>query len=544
MSPAISRLRLTLSLVAVAAGLFMGLLDLSIVTIVIPEIGRSLDASFAEMSWVVNAYVLATAALIIPAGKLGDLIGRKRVFAAGMAVFAGASLLCGVVPNTGALIAFRALQGVGGAAMVTLSLAIISYLLPDDKKALGWSLWGAVGGLALAAGPTMGGVLTEFSTWRWVFIVNVPIAALALPAVILAVPEPRGDRGAAERFDWPGLVTVVAGLATLSLGLLQGQQWGWGSARIVTLLASASVLLAAFLVVESTSEAPMVPLGYFRNPRFAAACAGWFGAMFAFISIFFYLPVYLEVVRGYSVLKASLALSPGPFTAFLVAPLAGLLSRRVGPASISLAGVSIIITGVLLTSFVDTDWPYARLVLLAAFTGVGFGLAVPTLTELAMGAVADADAGIGAGVFNTVRQVAAVLGVSSLGAVLQARMVAVFANGLSASTVIGPELRGVVQREFETRAAQRTGLEGVALPPQLAGEIHRLASLALVDGLQAVFIVAGSVGVAALLLTSALLLRSRLASSAEAALGARPTPQSAYAAVADTDQAPTHFEGS
>jgi EmrB/QacA subfamily drug resistance transporter len=497
---------MALALFAIGAGLFMGLLDLSIVTIVIPEIARDLDAEFVEMSWVVNAYVLATAALIMPAGKLGDLIGRKRVFGGGMAIFALASLLCGMAPNAGALIAFRAIQGLGGAAMVTLSLAILSYVLPDDKKALGWSLWGAVGGLALATGPSLGGVLTEFSTWRWVFIVNVPIAALALPLVAFMIPERRAERLEGVRLDWAGLITVVAGLAALSLGLLQGQQWGWGSTRIVTLLAASGVLFSAFFFIETRVAAPMVPLRYFRNPRFSAACAGWFGAMFAFISIFFYLPVYLEVVREYSVLKASLALSPGPFMGFFVAPVAGVLSRRIGPSPVSVAGMSIVISAVLLTSFIDLDWPYARLVVLSLFTGTGFGLAVPTLTELAMGAVGSEDAGIGAGVFNTVRQVAAVMGVSSLGAVLQERMASSFADALAGSTVIAPELQSAVQAEFESRAAQRSGLEGLsALPPDLALEIQHLASVALVDGLRSVFIVAGSVCIAALTLTVGLL---------------------------------------
>ncbi len=505
-----SGLRLPLALVAIAAGLFMGLLDLSIVTIVIPEIGRALDADFVSLSWVVNAYVLATAAMIIPAGKLGDLIGRKRVFAAGMVIFATASLLCGLAPNIETLIVFRALQGIGGAAMVTLSLAILSYVLPEEKRALGWSLWGAVGGLALAVGPSMGGLLTEFAAWRWVFIVNVPIAAIALPLVITMVPERRGAQMSLAQLDWAGLFTVVAGLAALSLGLLQGQQWGWGSPRIVALLTTAAALFSAFLVIESVVRAPMVPLGYFRKPRFSAACAGWFSAMFAFISIFFFLPVFLEVVKEYSVLKASLALSPGPLTSFFVAPMAGLISRRTGPTPVSLAGIAVIITGVLVISWVDTGWPYERLILVAAFTGIGFGLAVPTLTELAMSAVAAEDVGVGAGVFNTVRQVAAVMAISSLGAVLQQRMVASFADRLGAAPAIPPDVAAHLQTEFAAQAAQRSGLQSLPLPPEIVAEVHRIASLALVDGLQSVFIVAAALALGGLALASLLLFRARL----------------------------------
>lgn len=512
--PGCSPARTVVATVAVAAGLFMGLLDLSIVSIVVPEIGRSLDAGFTQMSWVVNAYVLLTAAAIIPAGKLGDAIGRKRVFAAGMALFAVSSLACGLAPNVGSLIAFRALQGVGGAGMVTLSLALISHVLPPDKKAVGWTVWSATGGLALAAGPSLGGVLTEVSTWRWVFIVNVPIAAVALPVVILAVGEARDETATRLRIDWPGLATIVGALTALSLGLLQGEQWGWTSARVLGLLTSSVAMFAAFLLIELAVASPMVPLRYFRNPRFTAACAGWFGAMFAFISIFFFLPLYLEVVRQYTVLKASLALSPGPFTAFLIAPVAGVAARRLGTSQVAATGVAVIAAATLVTSTVTTGWTYPQLVLLAALTGIGFGAAVPTLTELAMESLEPHETGIGAGVFNTVRQIAAVVALSTLGAALQERMVSSFARVLSESAVIAPGLQPAVQGEFERRAAQRSGLASGELPPQLAAEIHRLASLAIVDGLHVVYLIAGGVCAAALAVAGTLLLRARMPESA------------------------------
>jgi EmrB/QacA subfamily drug resistance transporter len=522
-----SSLRTALAVFAVAAGLFMGLLDLSIVSIVIPEIGRALDAEFTELSWVVNAYILVTAAAIIPAGKLGDAIGRKRVFGAGMAVFAVASLLCGIAPNAGSLIAFRALQGLGGAGMVTLSLALLTAVMPEDRQRLGWMIWSATGGLALAAGPSLGGVLTEYSSWRWVFIVNVPIAAVALPLLVVNVAERKGASLQGVRFDWAGLVTVVGGLALLSFGLLQGQQWGWTSTRIVALLAAAGVSLAAFFIVEARVSTPMVPLRYFRKPRFAAACAGWFGAMFAFISIFFFLPVYLEVVREYSVLKAALALSPGPFMAFLMAPIAQVLARKRGAGPITLLGIATIATAVFITSFIDTEWTYTQLVMLALLTGVGFGLAVPTLTELAMGSLDERDMGVGAGVFNTARQVAGVIAVASLGAALQQRMVSSFASALNASTALPEGIRPAVQQEFERRAAQRGGLTEGEIPPELAVEIHRLASIALVDGLQLVFVIAASVAVAALAVASALLLaaRARDTEGSEAASRSQVQPE-------------------
>ena len=527
-----SPLRMWLAVLGVAAGLFIGLLDLSIVTIVVPEVGRALDADFTEMSWVVNAYVLVTAAAIIPAGKLGDAIGRKRVFTAGMALFAAASLACGLAPNAGALIAFRAVQGLGGAAAVTLSLALISQILPPDKKAVGWILWSATGGLALAAGPSLGGVLTEFSTWRWVFIVNVPIAALALPAVMLFVDGRQEKAPAAGSFDWAGLLAIVGGLVTLSLGLLQGEQWGWSSTRIVGLLTASAALLSAFFIIESVVAAPMVPLRYFRNPRFAAACAGWFGAMFAFIAIFFFLPVYLEVVREYSVLKASVALSPGPFMAFLIAPVAGVLSSRLGPSRVSMLGVAIVSGGALLTSQIDESWSYEQLVLLSMFTGVGFGCAVPSLTQLAMEALDPREVGVGAGVFNTVRQVAAVVALSSLGAILQERMISAFSSSIT-SSAIPAGIQPAVRDEFARRAAQRAALSAGSLPPDLAAEIHRLASLAMVDGLQLVFLTAGVVCVGWLLVASALLLRAPAAATERAHERADVEPD--FAALPDVE---------
>jgi EmrB/QacA subfamily drug resistance transporter len=526
MASATSRYRTPLAVFAVVAGLFMGLLDLSIVTIVIPEVGRDLDASFTQMSWVVNAYVLVTAAAIIPAGKLGDATGRKRVFAGGMAIFAVASLLCGLAPNAGSLIAFRALQGLGGAAMVTLSLALLSQILPENRRQLGWMIWSATGGLALAAGPSLGGILTEVSTWRWVFIVNVPIAAIALPLVLANAAEQRSDAARGVRLDWAGLVTVVGGLAALSLGLLQGQDWGWTSVPVVGLLGGAAVLLIAFLVIEQAVELPMVPLRYFRNPRFAAACAGWFGAMFAFIAIFFFLPVYLEVVREYSVLKASFALSPGPFMAFLFAPVSMFAAHRFGPAAVSLTGILIVGAGVLATSRLTADWSYAQIVLLSMVTGMGFGLAVPTLTDLAMGALDADDVGVGAGVFNSVRQVAAVVALSTLGAALQQRMASSFSGALATSAV--PDgIRPAVQAEFERRATQRTGLEDTGLPADIAAEVARLASVALVDGLALVYVVAGVVCLAMLTAAAALLVRVRSVAEFGAPVGAVDAPRTA-----------------
>lgn len=499
--------RVIFALFSIAAGLFMGLLDLSIVTIAVPEIARSLDASFVEQSWVVNAYTLATAAMILPAGKLADTIGRKRVFAGGMVLFTAASLLCGLAPNVETLIAFRALQGVGGAAMVTVSLAILTYTLPGNRQELGFALWGATGGLALAAGPSLGGVLTEFTTWRWIFIVNLPIAALALPLLLINVEERRGE-STGLRQDWVGLFTVVGGLTALSLGLLQGEQWGWGSVRILGLLGGSALMFIAFLVNESRVAAPMVPLHYFRIPRFAAASALWFGAMFAFISIFFFLPIYLQVVKDYSILEASLALSPGPFTAFLIAPISGVISRKRGPIGPAFAGVAIVISGALINSQIDDGWSYLQLVLIAALTGSGFGLATPALTQMAMGSIATEDAGIGAGVFNTVRQIGAVTGVSALGAILQERMVDSFSGSL-AQSAIPTAVRPAVEDQFARTAAQRGGLDSFPAPPEIGAEIQRLASLGLVDGLQLVFLVAGLVCLAALAAGALLLVRVR-----------------------------------
>jgi predicted MFS family arabinose efflux permease len=302
----------------------------------------------------------------------------------------------------------------------------------------------------------------------------------------------------------------------LSLGLLQGQSWGWTSPRVVSALAGAAVLLSAFVVIESTVETPMVPLRYFRNVRFSAACVGWFGAMFAFISIFFFLPVYLEVVREYTVLKASLALSPGPFMAFLMAPFAQVLARRRGAPPVVVAGLMIIASAVFLTSFVDTDWSYTQLILVALLTGTGFGLAVPTLTELAMGALDDRDMGVGAGVFNTVRQVAGVVAIASLGAALQERMISSFSSVLSVSAGVPEGIKPAIREEFERRAAQRSGLTEGGLPAGLAGEIHRLASVALVDGLQLVFIIAASVCAVALAVAVVLLIGARAADEAVA----------------------------
>jgi MFS family permease len=268
-------------------------------------------------------------------------------------------------------------------------------------------------------------------------------------------------------------------------------------------------------------KSPMVPLHYFKIPRFAAANALWFGAMFAFISVFFFLPIYLQVVKDYSVLKAALALSPGPFTAFLVAPVSGLISRRRGPVGPAFLGVAIVSMGTLITTQIEPDWAYWQIVAMSSFTGIGFGLATPALTQMSMSAISANDAGIGAGVFNTVRQVGAVMGVSTLGAILQDQMRSSFSGSLSSSS-IPAQFHPAIEDEFARSAAQRGGELPAGIPPQVAAEIDNLSALALVDGLQVVYLVAGLVCIGFLLLGAGLLARGRQALKA-------PEPQPARA---------------
>lgn len=406
------------TLIIVCVAIFMLLLDITIVNVALPKIQRSLDASFTDLQWVVDAYSLLLASVVLNAGSLGDLLGRKRVFLTGVVLFTIASALCGAATTPLFLNLARGAQGIGGAIMFAVSLALLSQEFHGKERGTAFGIWGATIGAAVAIGPLVGGALTEWAGWRWIFLVNLPIGAACLLAGMRVLHESR-DEGHGG-IDWAGQATLSAGLFGLVLGLLRGNDSGWSSSRVVGLLAGAVAALVAFGIVELRQENPMFDVRLFRVPAFAGAQIVAFTISSAMFAQFLYLTLYLQNILRYSPLQAGLRFLPLSMISFFIAPLSGRLSARI-PIRVLLG------TGMLLVALalylmdgvrVSSGWT----TLLAGFLvgGVGIGMVNPPLATTAVSVVPPQRAGMAAGVNNTFRQVGIATGIAGLGAIFSA----------------------------------------------------------------------------------------------------------------------------
>ncbi|MGH2877056.1 MAG: DHA2 family efflux MFS transporter permease subunit, partial [Solirubrobacteraceae bacterium] len=316
------------TLIAVSVATFMLLLDITVVNTALPSIQRDLSAGFTDLQWVIDAYTLSLAAVVLTAGSIADRVGRRAVFAAGLGIFAVASLAAGLAPDATFLNVARAVQGIGGAAMFAVSLALVAQeFAPGSERAKAMGIYGATIGAAVAVGPLVGGAITSGLGWRWVFFLNVPIGAAALAITFARLRESRNPD--AGRIDWLGLVTFSSGLLALVLALLRGNADGWGSATIVSLFAVAAVLLAAFVVVQGRVAEPMLPLSLFRSRAFTGVQLAAFSVSASLFALFLYLTLYLQSYLGYSPLQAGLRYLPITIVPLLVAPAAVALMGRV-----------------------------------------------------------------------------------------------------------------------------------------------------------------------------------------------------------------------
>ncbi|HZC75423.1 MAG TPA: DHA2 family efflux MFS transporter permease subunit, partial [Gaiellaceae bacterium] len=322
-------------LIVVCVAVFMLLLDITVVNVALPDIDKGLNTSFTDLQWVVDAYALTLAATMLNAGSLGDLLGRKRVFLVAIALFTVASALCGAAQSPTWLIVARGAQGIGGAGMFAVSLAIISQEFHGRERGTAFGIWGATVGLAVAIGPLVGGALTTYVGWRWIFFVNIPIGIAVVAGGLYELHETRDEEHGG--FDLPGLVTLTAGLFALVLGLLRGPDWGWSSGRIVGLFAAAAVLLGAFAAIELRQERPMFDFHLFKVPTFTGAQTTAFAVSSGMFAQFLFLPLYLENVLGYSAVATGVRFLPLSLVSFVVAPIAGRLSERM-PVRLLLGG--------------------------------------------------------------------------------------------------------------------------------------------------------------------------------------------------------------
>jgi len=405
------------TLIAVSVAIFMLLLDITVVNVALPDIQRSLHSSFSDLQWVVNAYSLTLAAFLLTAGSVADLIGRKRVFVAGLLVFTAASAVCGLSGSPLMLNLARAVQGTGGAMMFATSLALLAQAFHGKERGTAFGVFGAVTGAAVAVGPVLGGVITSGIGWKWIFFVNVPIGAIAVFVTLTQVSDSRDPN--ATRVDWAGLVTFSGSLFMLVFALVQGNEKGWGSTEIVALLAASVVLLVTFVLVEHLQSRPMLDLALFRRPAFAGASIVAFSISASFFAMFLYLTLYIQDVLGYSPLQAGLRFLPVTLLSFAVAPVAGKLSVRVPVRLLLGSGLVLAGVGLLAMTTVSAGSGWTTLIPGFVLGGAGIGMINPPLASTAIGVVPPERSGMASGINSTFRQVGIATGIAGLGAIFQ-----------------------------------------------------------------------------------------------------------------------------
>ncbi|MFL5909871.1 MAG: MFS transporter [Gaiellaceae bacterium] len=405
------------TLVIVCVGIFMLLLDITVVNVALPKIQRDLHSSFTDLQWVVDAYSLMLASIVLNAGSLGDLLGRKRVFLTGIVLFTVASALCGAATSPLFLNLARGAQGIGGAIMFAVSLALLTQEFHGRERGTAFGIWGATIGAAVAIGPLVGGALTEWAGWRWIFFVNLPIGAACLVAGARMLRESRDEEHGG--LDIPGQVILSAGLFAFVLGLLRGNDWGWSSGRVVGLLVGAAVALVIFGVVELRQERPMFDIRLFRVPAFAGAQIVAFTISSAMFAQFLYLTLYLQNVLGYSPLQAGLRFLPLSMISFFAAPLSGRLSGRIPIRILLGSGMTLVAIALYLMHGVSVSSGWTTLLAGFLVGGIGIGMVNPPLATTAVSVVPVQRAGMAAGVNNTFRQVGIATGIAGLGAIFQ-----------------------------------------------------------------------------------------------------------------------------
>ncbi len=403
------------TLIAVCTGTFMLLLDITVVNVALPDIQRSLHSSFADLQWVVDAYALTLAAFLLTAGVLGDMFGRRRVFATGVAIFSVSSLLCGLSTSALELNLSRAAQGVGGAIMFATSLALIAQAFAGRERGTAFGIYGAVVGGAVAVGPLVGGAITSGIGWRWIFFVNLPLGVMAVLICLAKVEDSRDPT--ARRIDWIGFVTFSLSLFMLVYALVQGNAKGWSSPTIVGLLVGAGVLMAIFVVGEWLQRDPMLDLSLFRRPAMVGVSLAAFTLSASIFAMFLYLTLYLQEVLGYGPFAAGVRFLPLTMLAFVVAPVAGKLTIRVNARYLLGLGLLLVALGCELMTRVQADSAWT--VLLPGFVaaGIGVGITNPVLASATVSVVPAERSGMATGSSSTFRQVGISTGIAGLGAV-------------------------------------------------------------------------------------------------------------------------------
>ena len=411
--------------------LFMVMLDSTVVNLAMPTIQRKLGASLTELQWIVDAYILLLASLLLTGGTLGDMFGRKKAFLGGLVLFTGGSLMCALSPSTGLLIAARAFQGVGAAIMMPSTLSILTNTFPDPKeRAQAIGAWAGISGLALAIGPLVGGAIVDNLGWQSIFLINVPIGIIALAVAWRFVPE-SSDR-AGRGLDLPGQATAIVGLATLTYAFIEANTYGWTSARILTCFIVAAVALSLFALIELRSKSPMLQLGFFRNPTFCGANLVGVIISFGFFGVIFFLSLFMQEVQGYSPIRAGVLQLPCTLAIAVTAVASGRIVGRVGSRLPMTFGLGMLGAGLLFLTALEPTTPYTSWWYWMVLIGLGMGLIMSPMTSAIMSTVPAARAGMASATSNTLRQVGSVFGIAVLGDIVTHRFTGQLSSALSA----------------------------------------------------------------------------------------------------------------
>ena len=405
-----------LTLFAVAFGLFMIMLDNTVVNVALPSIRKDLGISISELEWVVNGYALTFGVLLLTGGKLADMLGRRRIFMVGLVIFTVSSFFCGFASSAGVLIAARVIQGTGAALMNPATLSIITATFPPRQRGTAIGIWAGVSAMALAFGPLVGGLITEHVNWNWVFYINVPIGILGLVAARAFIDESKDTTP--QRLDLPGLLTSAGALFALTYGLIESNKRGWGDPVVLGCFASAAVLFFAFVQLERHQRLPMLDLNLFRNRSFTSANVVMLLIGLAMFGTFFFVSLYMQNVLHYSPTQAGASFLPWTLLIIVLAPQAGRLSDRIGPRALMVPGLSLVTASLVLFSLQDESSTFWTLLPALVVGGLGMAMAMAPTTTAAMASVPVAKAGVGSAVINSMRQVGGSIGIALLGAIV------------------------------------------------------------------------------------------------------------------------------
>jgi EmrB/QacA subfamily drug resistance transporter len=473
-------------LLTMCFALAMAMLDNTVVNVALPSISKDLGAGFSELQWIVDAYVLAFASLLLTGGILGDRYGRKRMFLTGLTVFTLFSLLCGLASSPNQLIVARALQGVGGALLIPGTLSIITVTFPPHERAKALGLWAGVSGIALALGPTLGGWMVEHLGWESVFFLNVPIGIIAFFVATSTVRESRSEHE--RQLDIAGLVLGTSALFFVTYGLIEGNALGWTSPRILGSLVFFVVLLGSFLWWELRYEHAMMPLRFFRIPAFSAGNTVAFAISMGMFATFFFLTIFMQTIHGYSPFQAGAAFLPLTVAIIVTAPNAGKYASKHGSRApmtygLFLAGAGLILLGLLLS---PTTSYWVMFPIFIAM-GHGMGATMAPMTAAVMNSVGRERAGLGSAMTNTSREVGGVLGIALLGAILSSQIRSAFAPAI-ASLGLKP-----AQLQLVADSARSGGLNLAGLSPEQAASVKAAFDTAFMQGFRPALLFAGTV---------------------------------------------------